>query len=78
MIAIDKNIPIPSRVRNRVYPLNKMEVGDSFFKEIDENKSKHYEKQKIYMAVWRHCQNHSNKKFTTASEENGVRVWRIQ
>jgi len=78
MTTIEKNIPIPKRVRNRVYPFHLMEVGDSFFKEIESNKNIYAEKQKIYLAIWRNSQRNTEKKFTTASVENGIRIWRTE
>lgn len=78
MITIDKNIPIPKKVKNKVYPFSEMEVGDSFLSEVNENDNKHKKNQNVYMAIWKFCQNNKDKKFTSAFEDKGLRVWRIQ
>lgn len=73
-LQIDKNIPLPVKFS---FPFKEMEVGDSFLVCIDNSKSAYVQKQKVYMAMWKFCQNNTGKKFTTASVENGLRVWRI-
>ena len=57
------------------YPFSKMELGDSFFQQGDDNK-----------AYWRLCnavayfgkKNNSNFRFTVKNVDGGARVWRIQ
>jgi hypothetical protein len=75
---IEKNVPLPKKVSKRIYPFNEMEIGESFLVAIEENQNTYNQKQKIYMAMWRFCQVHPDKKFTTASYCNEVRIWRIK
>lgn len=77
-IQIQKNIPIPSKTTNRVYPFNEMEIGDSFLSEYKAEENKYAKSQKVYLAIWRFCQNNKDKKFTTKSTDYGIRVWRIK
>lgn len=74
-LKIEKNIPIPVRT---IYPFKDMQIGDSFFVSIGNDKPKYNQKQNVYMAMWKFCQKNTNKKFTTASIDNGIRVWRTQ
>lgn len=76
--TIEKNIPLPSKISRRIYPFNEMEIGDSFLIELKDTQSRSIQKQKIYLASWRFSQVHPDKKFTTASFNNEVRVWRIK
>ena len=77
-IQIDKKVPIPLKRNRRIYPFNEMEVKDSFEVPIENNPKMNARKQNIYMAIWRFCKANPNKKFTTASTEKGIRVWRIK
>ncbi len=75
-ITIEKNIPIPDN--RKLYPFSEMEIGDSFFIPMKIGENNYRQKQKVHLAVWRFHQRHSDKKFTTASEDNGIRIWRIR
>jgi hypothetical protein len=55
-----------------------MKKGDSFLIKLETKENLYKQKQKIYLAIWRFCQTNTDKKFTTASVEQGVRIWRIQ
>lgn len=77
-IEIQKNVPIPDKIRNRVYPFNEMEVGDSFLCPYIVGKEKYAQGQKVLTAIWRYCRNNKDKKFTSNSTDVGVRVWRIK
>ena len=74
--VIEKNIPAPAK--GRKYPLNDLEIGDSFMVKLNEEKEINKQKQNIYMAIWKFCKVYPDKKFTTASFGNEVRIWRIQ
>lgn len=78
MIEIEKNIPLPKKRNRRVYPIDKMEVKDSFFIAVSNKKDIEVKRQNVYIAIWRFCKKYPEKKFTTASVEGGVRVWRIK
>ena len=76
MIAIDKNIPVPtgkSRLREGKYPFANMEVGDSFF--ISE------ESRRVWTASYGWGKRNAAKFRMTALSEGGaegVRVWRVE
>ncbi len=61
---IEKNIPAPDRYKTP-YPL--MEVGDSVLVKTERERSGAHAYGKM-----------TGKKFTTRSEKNGFRVWRIE
>jgi hypothetical protein len=77
-LTIEKNVPLPDKTREKIYPFQDMEIGDSFLIKIEDKKLALKKKQNIYIAIWRYCQVHPDKKFTTASFSNDVRVWRIK
>lgn len=77
-IKIDKNIPLPKKKNRRVYPIDKMEINDSFFVSVPNKNEIEKRRQNIYIAIWRFCKKNTEKKFTTASVEGGVRVWRLK
>lgn len=71
MIVIDKNVPFPPSKANKRYPLNEMEIGDSFFVASD---------RKLFEGSGAlHAQR--PKKFTvrrtTEKDTPGFRVWRV-
>ena len=75
-LVVEKNVPRPNSAlrRGRIDPyiFKNMEVGDSvFFKE-----GKARMTCKPYAAAIRFGQNW-NMKFSGASENNGVRIWRV-
>lgn len=75
MIKIEKNIPMPSvgaRGRQKTYPFDEMEVGDSFYVE-DRTTSQ------ISSLAYNWKQRHgSNSKFVVKQEGPGARIWRYQ
>ena len=70
-INIDKDVPIPSKGRTK-YPLGEMNVGDSFLVNKGAEKT-----SSLRMTVSIYGKKH-NKKFTTRTTPDGVRVWRIE
>jgi hypothetical protein len=66
---IEKSIPLPKRATK--YPLEKMEVGDSFLI----NKYKHH--NFTYANKWA-IKYQPEWKFYSSREGEGVRVWRIK
>ena len=77
-IEIEKGVPLPCKVSRRIYPFDKMVVGDSFLVELKEGADSIPQKQKVYLAKWRFQQVYPERKFQTASCQNAVRVWRIK
>lgn len=78
IFKIEKNIPLPKKIRRRIYPFDEMDVGDSFLVKLKETENLPIQKQKIYLASWRFSQVHPEKKFTTASFGSEVRIWRVK
>jgi hypothetical protein len=78
IIKIEKDVPLPNKIRNKVYPLDQMEVNDSFKVDFKKEQSSYSQKQKVYLAIWRYRQSNTNKNFTTVSDKESIRIWRIQ
>lgn len=81
-MEIDKNIPVPTsgiqKGRPRKYPIESLEIGDSFLipYEKDVNKNAMHSRASGSIANFR--KKHPEKKFTTRQMEDGIRVWRIE
>lgn len=72
-IKIESGIPLPKKLGQIPFTvaLAELEVGDSFWAEINPNKAA----RKIY--GWRKSANRHLLKFTSRREKNGIRVWRL-
>ena len=68
MFKIEKDVPVPTRYSNQ-YPLDDMEVGDSFFAP---NRTSSDLSTPIVRA------RKLGKKFTCRTKDGGVRVWRVE
>lgn len=71
-LRIEKNVPLPARGVLTVYPLDEMEVGDSFFvytRNIPTIRTA------IHAQIKRQA---SLIKITTRREPGGMRIWRIE
>lgn len=77
-LAIEKNIPVPKKKNRRIYPFSEMDIEDSFQIAINNDEKANSKKQNVYMAIWKFCKANPDKKFTTATVDVGIRVWRIQ
>lgn len=75
MYKVEKNVPMPNRVRNRKvkYPLDHMKIGDSFL--IPFTKEKNHPK---LIAVPYTMARRKGMEITCRGEKNGVRIWRVQ
>lgn len=75
MFTIQRNIPFPTRIRGSKYPVQKLNVGESFFV------SKEEAKQATVSACCKRMANRSNFKITIRRVDEdgveGVRVWRV-
>jgi retron-type reverse transcriptase len=87
MIKIETNVPIPPKKagihsRDSIYEaVKQMRVGDSFYVEqLDEEDT--HKIQSRYLTAFKYLRNHPAKdfnfKFTSRTEGNGVRFWRIE
>ncbi len=73
MFTIEKNHPIPKG--RAKYPLDQLEVGDSFFiPEVDKERHKNI---RIYVSGWAR-RSKTGMKFTTRAVDDGIRVWRTE
>jgi len=73
MYEIQKDIPVASR---RKYPVDSLNIGDSFcvpFTDLPQHKNR----SATIRSVVRRYSKETGKKFRVATEENGVRVWRV-
>jgi len=73
MYEIQRDIPITSR---RKYPVDGLNVGDSFFVPFSDLPQHKNRSATIRSVVRRHSKE-TGKKFRVATEETGVRVWRV-
>uniref|UniRef100_A0A6M3LZ78 Uncharacterized protein n=1 Tax=viral metagenome TaxID=1070528 RepID=A0A6M3LZ78_9ZZZZ len=72
---IDKNIPIPSKLK---YPFGEMEIGDSFEIDVGEDSTEHVSAT-TREAIWRFRKNHPLLKFSLRTiDEKHIRCWRIE
>ena len=67
-IAIDKDVPVPSKKRGKKYPYENMDIGDSF---VVSNLGIQVVCNLNYRAKKK-----LNRSFIARTEEGGVRVWR--
>ena len=74
---IEKDIKIPQR-NSEIYPLEKMEIGDSFLiTPTDEDLRKI--QRRVQPAIWYYGRYHHLKfKTRLMKNENGVRIWRVK
>ena len=77
-VVIDKSVPIPAVVQPnaRVYPLDEMDVGDSFFLASDNKRAL---TNRIRSAISQYSRRRDNgRKFVTRCVDGGVRCWRVE
>lgn len=68
MYQIDKNVPIPAKKANSLYPFSQMAVGDSFLAPKKSATSSMYQFMKSDIGA--------GMKFISRPVEGGVRIWR--
>ena len=76
---IEKNVEVPVVHSSFKFPWKEMEVGDSVFVEVEKGQSLFNLKRKVGPSA-RYYGVVTGKKFKTLmiSEDNGVRVWRVE
>lgn len=75
--TIEKGIAIPNkRTRRSKYPFDEMELGDSFF--VPAKKTQKIVVLRSNLLTLAKRADGSEKKFTTAIQIDGVRIWRIR
>lgn len=83
-IKIEKGIKLPPQKRKESYPLkyplDKMDVGDSFFIETIKPESPNSTRTKIISEIRKYIKTNPEKKFTTRTQIKplGIRAWRIK
>ena len=73
-IKVESGVPLPKELKPIPFTvaLSEMDIGDSFYAEINPNKAA----RKIY--AWRKSANRHAMKFTSRREKIGIRVWRLK
>lgn len=79
-MKIDKGVPLPSRIANRVtigpLPLEELSIGDSILIECSPD-----ETQRVLHSVRVRLSRFANKnkgyKFSSSPDKKGVRIWRV-
>lgn len=72
MFEIEKNVPMPMPIRK--YPLDRMEVGDSFLIPVDGADDPEKVRNRLAMRM----RELRPKKFITRGVTDGIRVWRAE
>lgn len=76
IIKIDKDVPIPPDNKNKRFPFDKMEVGDSFLYSESNNESA----VRNACMLWKGYVKRAGLdwKFTVRKMDEGVRIWRVE
>ena len=78
VFIVEKDIPVPEKSsRDRKYPLDQMEVGDSFLVPTDPAMTVSKLQKKASASVAYAHRTLGGRRFVTRQVEGGVRVWRI-
>lgn len=79
-MKIDKNVPLPSRIANRVtigpLPLEELEVGDSILIDCDPEETQRV-LHSVRVRLSRFAKSNAGFKFSSSPDKKGVRVWRV-
>ena len=79
-MKIDKNVPLPPRIANRItigpLPLKDLKVGDSILIDAEEAEIDRM-LHSLRVRLARFAAKHADYKFSSAKVKNGVRVWRV-
>ena len=79
-MKIDKNVPLPSRIANRVtigpLPLKELHVGDSILIEctVDETQRVLHS---VRVRLSRFAKHNKGYKFSSSPDKKGVMIWRV-
>jgi hypothetical protein len=78
MISTESGIPLkrPANHGQSKYPLNTMEVNDSFLVRVCHPTNRKKFQSAVLRAAWNIRE--TGKRFTSRQVENGVRVWRVE
>jgi len=74
LLPVEKGVPIPRR-KNRKYPWQEMEKGDSFLVPCAISEIKHMESS--VTSCRHHAQKVTGFKFVIRRTNRGIRVWRV-
>ena len=82
MFPIDKNIPIPPRTpttRMSKFPLESMDVGDSFLIPIEDGRNISEEGNRVANVIRKWARRRGDGwKFSRRITSQGIRIWRIK
>ena len=80
MFTICKDVPLPELPKTYQFPLDKLEVGDSFLFEFVKHGSDNTKliRSHLFQTIVRYNKlNKTNIKVITRKESLGIRVWRV-
>jgi len=79
-MKIDKNVPLPSRIANRVnigpLPLEELEIGDSILIDCDPQETQRV-LHSVRVRLSRFAHKNKGYKFSSSPDRKGVRIWRV-
>lgn len=79
-MKIDKNVPLPSRIANRVtvgpLPLKDLRPGDSILIDCNDDEIDRV-LHSVRVRLSRFSAKHKDFKFSSSKAKNGVRIWRV-
>jgi hypothetical protein len=79
-VKIDKNIPLPSRIANRVtvgpLPLEDLRPGDSILIDCNDNEIDRV-LHSVRVRLSRFSSKNKDYKFSSSKAKGGVRIWRV-
>ena len=80
MLKIEKNVNLPPRKhgKEKLYPLNEMKVGESFFLPCKNNKMCYRRQSHVHTAAKRRGLKKRGMRFITRKVKGGMRCWRIK
>lgn len=80
-MKIDKNIPLPPRIANRVrvgpLPLAELKIGDSILVECDEQEIVRV-LHSVRVRLTRFSAQNKGFKFSSSKTKGGIRIWRVE
>lgn len=79
-MKIDKNVPLPKRIANRVnigpLPLKELHVGDSILVECTPEEARKV-LHSVRVRLSRFALANKGYKFSSSTDKKGVRIWRV-
>lgn len=76
-LKIERGLPIPKAKRSK-YPLDRLEVGDSFLVPVPPGESADKIKARVATAIQDFKDHDPYRRFTLRRVEDGIRVWTVE